>query len=685
MGMAAGQARLLSITSRMSDNELRAQLINNDKMRLATKSSQVSEAYVQALNEANLMFANYDKDNNASYQQLTFNALTAYNPYNNQYALTNASGKILVSENDANNFKNTNSLEAFLGKYGLEQTTTYWNSIATADPNKREEYNGKKLVFYPTTSVDDKGNTVYSEGYKPDVLRKMYEGQAEEPDCTVGIDDDNCHNANLHSYMDIKSSDFYYNYTTAVEQYETARDNMLKQVYPKMLEILKGHEGLEGLLPKNTPIDKLKDKIDGLMTSPSYVKEDWKQFLTNLATKAEYANDGYDTYNLKLDNGISQDTNYIYLENFVAIDTNNRKVYQLDSDGKANTTSGPIAATWTDNKDDTNNFDIKFYYTEDTNGVLTFSNTPQTGYRQVIYEGVPKAPAVCDNDTNVLVKVSITEDEKAKIADDIINTIYESVYTLFDPNKFIGPGLDAGAQNGEGVYAKFIAAGNNLLEILSCGDNIDKTKEYGNFDFYDLLTDPVSLLKEVGNQTSNEFIYKGVTFKQYDNILALKNVQVLDAVMDTYGEPKFTWIDKSSPNKSYNENATAKAQWYTNLYERMQKGYSVLKDGLASSSEWIRFAFESGIVTMQQVDSYNNWNNLIYTNCSDITEQTDAAAVAKAEAEYNAAMNKIENKDKMYDLELKNIDTEHNSLQTEYESIKTAIDKHIERAFKIYS
>lgn len=39
----------------------------------------------------------------------------------------------------------------------------------------------------------------------------------------------------------------------------------------------------------------------------------------------------------------------------------------------------------------------------------------------------------------------------------------------------------------------------------------------------------------------------------------------------------------------------------------------------------------------------------------------------------------------MYDLELKNIDTEHNSLQTEYDSIKTAIDKNIERTFKLYS
>ena len=78
MGMAVGQARLLSITSRMSDNELRAQIVNNNKMRLATESSQVSEAYIAALNESQLMFTNYDANDNINYQQLTYNALTNF-------------------------------------------------------------------------------------------------------------------------------------------------------------------------------------------------------------------------------------------------------------------------------------------------------------------------------------------------------------------------------------------------------------------------------------------------------------------------------------------------------------------------------------------------------------------------------------------------------------------------------
>ena len=100
MGMAASQARLLSITSRMADNELKAQIINNSKMRLATESSRVSENYINALNSATMMFTNYNPEGDSQYQKLTFNSLTAFSPYNNQYALINPNGQILVSEKE---------------------------------------------------------------------------------------------------------------------------------------------------------------------------------------------------------------------------------------------------------------------------------------------------------------------------------------------------------------------------------------------------------------------------------------------------------------------------------------------------------------------------------------------------------------------------------------------------------
>ena len=172
MGMAAGQARLLSITARMSDNELRAQIINNDKMRLATESSQVSETYVQALNEAELMFANYDANNNASFQQLTFNSLTAYNPYNNQYALTNASGNILISEKDAKNYESAGGdMEKFLKCYGLEKTTTYFDK-----DNLNLDANGNVQFINPEI-LDTDGNYIpQSTGLTPEELKLAYLG-----------------------------------------------------------------------------------------------------------------------------------------------------------------------------------------------------------------------------------------------------------------------------------------------------------------------------------------------------------------------------------------------------------------------------------------------------------------------------------------------------------------------------
>ena len=157
---------------------------------------------------------------------------------------------------------------------------------------------------------------------------------------------------------------------------------------------------------------------------------------------------------------------------------------------------------------------------------------------------------------------------------------------------------------------------------------------------------------------------------------------VVDQIIDEYGTPKYAWVDSTDTNNE--GNADAKAQWYTNLFNRMSKGYKALENGLASSPQWIEYALESGIVTMEQVDGTYQWQGLDYKACARITEETDDAAVAKAEAEYSRAMNDIEAKDNIYDLELKNIDTEHSSLQTEYDSIKGVISKNIERTFNFY-
>jgi len=54
MGMAASQARLLTLTARLSDLELRAQTISNSKIRLSMNSAEAAEEYANALDQQKL-------------------------------------------------------------------------------------------------------------------------------------------------------------------------------------------------------------------------------------------------------------------------------------------------------------------------------------------------------------------------------------------------------------------------------------------------------------------------------------------------------------------------------------------------------------------------------------------------------------------------------------------------------
>lgn len=121
--MSASQARLLSITARLTDNELRSQTITNSKLRLAEKSSEASQEYMNALNSEKLTFRYYNNNGESSSYNLTPALLYSYEPLKNQYSLQNASGQNLVSATDATNFEKSANLSEFLNKYGLVEST----------------------------------------------------------------------------------------------------------------------------------------------------------------------------------------------------------------------------------------------------------------------------------------------------------------------------------------------------------------------------------------------------------------------------------------------------------------------------------------------------------------------------------------------------------------------------------
>lgn len=749
MGMAAGQARLLSITTRMSDNELRAQLINNDKMRLATKSAQVSEAYTTALNEAQMMFTNYDADNKTSYKELTYNALTAYNPYNNQYAISNASGQVLVSETDATNFKNANgNLNTFLASYGLEYSTDYFSSlistnVQTAKETKKDSdgnilvAEGDSYLEYKTGIFDDKGaeilgyityakkNEYNNATSLSEILKNMYNGV------------DKTH----PGYDATKSSLDYINYTACKADYTNAYNTMLSVVNDKMSKVLNSDMKFSfdgnydhhfeaaydtfvnkdvGSLPHGEEWKNWLKVLAGLIgdidasnggTSISdYASPEGKKILENFQNsliyyQGDWVENPYSSGTLTRSYDSSSSTTTLKYTDSVSdvdangnTDTENVTSLEFSQSGSsyAIKVGNNPAITGAARRDDSSKIDFTYYINSEGNAIsetdynaLTDKNgyvkTQKTIDKKLFSSNVfgtsdsVDVKDLTDNTGKFYYNIEITDEDRKNIGKQAVETIQGGITNIWDIS--IG-GFEKFTDGPNGPYYKAYmdAAEKFYLEMFGGTSVPEELKKDSKSILYNM--NDIEKLKKAINDKANASNATPEAKAKAESFKKIYDVYILDCVMNTYGEPKFTWIDQNNKNA----NGEHKAQWYTNLFNRMKTGgYKTLQNGLASSTEWIKFAFESGLVTLEQVDGSNTWNSTTYSNCSDITEQTNSTAVTIAEAEYNAQMNKIQNKDKMYDLELKNIDTEHNSLQTEYESIKGAIDKNIERTFKIYS
>ena len=772
MGMAAGQARLLSITSRMSDNELRAQIINNRKMRLATESSQVSENYVNALNQAQMMFTNYDADNNASYQQLTFNSLTSYNPYNNQYGLVNASGQILVSEQDAKNYINADGdLEKFLASYGLEQTTTYFDGLdqyntTYTDENGTVIYNPAEYPegTIPYRTTDENGNITYTNsGYTAEQLEIMFLGGKEVRDDGTTIYHSGYDNA-IYSAVYNDYIGYATQFDNALNAYsETIADQMGNKYYAltgsggksfqdisKYFEetfVSSDYDSNQGTTKSvaNQHIQALKDLLTQMNTN--YIAKDTNgepisDYYENLITQLDGLQSGWSINTLStvskstdVDNKVEYEKDdatgneTIDIGNNITITKAADGTYSLSIDG-TQITGGTINGSTTEiiinekeipaatqDGDPTYKTEIGTSESDvDFNYKLTFNigNSSVNLNELFTYAKQASEGNYTGDDIDICQESKVSGEALKNTIKSMITAVQNSIYTLWDTSNPEFTQINGKESDAHLAYRQ--AAANFIVNLLNNGTSWSDDEE-NRYTVGEVKQEPagagyeeaVSSIKIIGPdkteyvidlntitalatnmESLQDALENGITpdspageklYFDRDEIQDLLDVVVLNNIMNTYGEPKVAWIDKYDGNV----NGEAKAEWYSNLFSRMQKGFKVLQDGLASSSEWIQFALENGIVTMEQVDTESNWNGLNYANCSDITEQTNDKAVTLAEAEYNAAMNKIENKDKKYDLELKNIDTEHNSLQTEYDSIKTAIDKNIERTFKIYS
>ena len=104
-----------------------------------------------------------------------------------------------------------------------------------------------------------------------------------------------------------------------------------------------------------------------------------------------------------------------------------------------------------------------------------------------------------------------------------------------------------------------------------------------------------------------------------------------------------------------------------------------------NDNEYLEEMLKSGAMYMSTLadDGYYYQGN--YSTNTYIKEVTDEKAVAQAEAKYNREKQKINSKENIIDMKMKNLDTEISALTTEYDTVKSVIDKNIEKTFKRYN
>ena len=62
----------------------------------------------------------------------------------------------------------------------------------------------------------------------------------------------------------------------------------------------------------------------------------------------------------------------------------------------------------------------------------------------------------------------------------------------------------------------------------------------------------------------------------------------------------------------------------------------------------------------------------------------DQDAINTAKGKYDAAMTSLSSQEKLLDMELTQINTEHNAVKTEYDSIKSLIGDNVDKSFNVF-
>ena len=635
MGLSASQARLLSLTARISDNELHSQTVANSKVRLADKSQEASKEYIRSLNASKLVYTTYDAKGQQTELALTPSLMYQFSSLKNQYGISNTAGQLLISQFDAMNFDTSNSIDEFIYKYGVSKVDNpkYVQALeAIYGENYAICYDSDAIPPGPVAGLL---GTFNSGDYYQDI---------------TGL-------KNLLGDLPIKppqASD-YQNWLTDLQNVNLPpAQNDIVGIYYNLINHLNNPYAYPGDEPIAVECPEPPD-FSALVT-------DYQNSACHASVGADNAGIWHMEHNLcHLIWTIAKDAegNAIAEQCGLSVDDQGARINLTNSDGSI--IIAPNTAT-----------------IGDKNSAFS-GHTPTT-------ENIDKAKALL-NAFEVGGVYNCVAELKQEIIDLYCDTVYylmkngyaSSSYVTVTPNPSASGSPNA--ENATDLKTRWDDLYTNLGTLTE-----DVNQEYE--EALEAYNQYITAHAEWENTWENIKDWKETALKlcqAYRDALANLPPQHIPDPED----PRTEWYTNlwhrlNGPSENKSADGTG------------GKYYKVLEDNLYENADWLQFALEHGVVALEQVVYVENadittglehskWQHTIYSSAVDIVTVEDEVAIQIAEAKYNKILKEIESKDKKYDMDIKKLDTEHNAMQQEYEALKSVIQKNAERSFKAFS
>ncbi len=624
MGLAASQARLLSLTTRINHNEMESMVTTNAKLRLASKTDEAQDKYLSVLDSTKLEYALFDNSGLQQSSALTFNAVNKYDPLKNQYIFKNASNQVYVNSTDAKNFEASNDLYEFLDKYGLfDQGELEFQDKLDAYNKEKAEYD-KEMADYQAQL--DKFNKEFAD----------YSQKLED----------------YNNALDL--------YNRELEQYEKDYQEWLAaQNQTDLYKIFSDAVGTSDMKDGPEPSDPSKQCYWHALQARD----------TNDCSCYTHVLQHIIDYDASTDMCGNNGNNGIYTTSY-----GDDITIRVDPGGYMNDTVNEEmeqVSNGINEKDSNGEYLRKCDGTDDYQGVSGISNRLEKA--RADYQ------AGTINETQYKLQVLLS-DYVYNNGNYELKSLKQKAIDLYYVS------MNWQCYNGSGEFSEADLSRETMIDMLINFTDGDMQKLTVDEPEMPTPPEPFDMEKPTFDlQMPMEPKKPEYTERIYDKPLAQWYINLWYA-MDASDESDVLYSVQEEGEDIYYtvpdvmKETTQEANRYIVIDDEQLNDENWLQNALTNGQITM-----SQAVYGLNADGNIVWTSIQSNNVSEITEVQDTEKIAKAEAEYQYTVSELQIQDNQFDIELKKLDTEHNALQQQFDAIKSVIDKNTERTFKMFS